>query len=366
MSTPRRLTSTFLCLSLATLVGLASVHGQGTPPSLAPLEQSQSTDAQTIPATSPAMASSSPPPPPSSSSSSFSASPPGPRAGGRPPPCLAQSGVGLVFKRVNAAVASVVFLVGSVGNSALLLVVYGDKSMMRDGSSVLIASLALGDLLYIVLDMPINVYKLHAESWPFGATVCKTVPFVQKASLGISALSLCVLSGDRYRAVAHWDRLQGVGLSLLTALKVLAIWTLSLVLAVPELLAFDTLSWEYRNRTLDTCMVIPQTSFVEFYAKAKDWWLFGFYFCMPLACAAVFYTLTTVEMLGMKKRNLGSAIDEHLKQQREAGKAVFCLAVVFALCWLPLHLSRILKRTVYDEMDPNRCELLRVNCIVFA
>ncbi|XP_061437327.1 LOW QUALITY PROTEIN: endothelin-1 receptor-like, partial [Lethenteron reissneri] len=95
-----------------------------------------------------------------------------------------------------------------------------------------------------------------------------------------------------------------------------------------------------------------------FYAKAKDWWLFGFYFCMPLACAAVFYTLTTVEMLGMKKRNLGSAIDEHLKQQREAGTAVFCLAVVFALCWLPLHLSRILKRTVYTRCDPNRCELL--------
>lgn len=40
-------------------------------------------------------------------------------------------------------------------------------------------------------------------------------------------------------------------------------------------------------------------------------------------------------------------------------KTVFCLVVIFALCWLPLHLSRILKKTIYDQTDPNRCELLR-------
>lgn len=45
-------------------------------------------------------------------------------------------------------------------------------------------------------------------------------------------------------------------------------------------------------------------------------------------------------------------------QRREVAKTVFCLVLVFALCWLPLHLSRILKLTIYDEKDPNRCELL--------
>ncbi|ELW70043.1 Endothelin-1 receptor [Tupaia chinensis] len=45
-------------------------------------------------------------------------------------------------------------------------------------------------------------------------------------------------------------------------------------------------------------------------------------------------------------------------QLLEVAKTVFCLVVIFALCWFPLHLSRILKKTVYDEMDKNRCELL--------
>lgn len=46
-------------------------------------------------------------------------------------------------------------------------------------------------------------------------------------------------------------------------------------------------------------------------------------------------------------------------QRREVAKTVFCLVVVFALCWFPLYLSRILKSTIYDEKDPNRCQLLR-------
>nr|XP_023995747.1 endothelin receptor type B-like [Salvelinus alpinus] len=45
-------------------------------------------------------------------------------------------------------------------------------------------------------------------------------------------------------------------------------------------------------------------------------------------------------------------------KRREVAKTVFCLVVIFALCWLPLHLSRILKKTIYDQNDPNRCELL--------
>ncbi|KAJ7319846.1 hypothetical protein JRQ81_019357 [Phrynocephalus forsythii] len=96
---------------------------------------------------------------------------------------------------------------------------------------------------------------------------------------------------------------------------------------------------------------------MQLYKEAKDWWLFSFYFCLPLAITALFYTLMTCEML-RKKSGMQIALNDHLKQRREVAKTVFCLVLVFALCWLPLHLSRILKFALYDEHDPNRCELL--------
>ncbi|XP_068606789.1 endothelin receptor type Aa [Brachionichthys hirsutus] len=279
-----------------------------------------------------------------------------------PPLCFTTTTIRNNFKYINTAISILVFVVGLVGNAALLRIIYQHKCM-RNGPNALIASLALGDLMYIIIDLPINVYKLLASRWPFddipfGLFLCKLVPFLQKASVGITVLNLWALSVDRYRAVASWSRVQGVGIPLLTILEIVSIWMLSLFLAIPEAIGFDIVVFSYRNQTIRTCMLNPKTEFMMFYRDAKDWWLFGFYFCLPLACTAVFYTLMTCEMLNHRKGSLRIALSEHLKQRREVAKAVFCLVLIFGLCWFPLHLSRILKKTVYYQDDRMRCELL--------
>ncbi|XP_015256531.1 PREDICTED: endothelin B receptor-like [Cyprinodon variegatus] len=172
-----------------------------------------------------------------------------------PPSCQQKTSIKSAFKYVNTVLSCLIFAVGIIGNATLLRIIYQNKSM-RNGPNALIASLALGDLIYIAIDIPINVYK--------------------------------------------------------------------------------------------------------FYRDAKDWWLFGFYFCVPLACSAVFYGLMTCEMLRHQKGHLRISLSEHLKQRREVAKAVFCLVVIFALCWFPLHLSRLLKKTVYKPHDVHRCELLNL------
>lgn len=52
----------------------------------------------------------------------------------------------------------------------------------------------------------------------------------------------------------------------------------------------------------------------QFYRDAKDWWLFGFYFCMPLVVSAIFYSLMTSNMLKHQKGSLKISLSEHLKQ----------------------------------------------------
>lgn len=275
-----------------------------------------------------------------------------------PPMCVKPTEIKQAFKYVNTVVSCMIFVVGIIGNSTLLRIIYKNKCM-RNGPNVLIGSLALGDLLYILIAIPINVFKLIAEDWPFGVHMCKLMPFIQKASVGITVLSLCALSIDRYHAVTSWSRVKGMGIPLWKAAEVTLIWLLAVVLAVPEALAFDMMEMPYRGSKLRVCLLHPQqnTSFMKFYQDVKDWWLFGFYFCLPLACTGIFYTLMSCEMLSRKK-GMRIALNDHMKQRREVAKTVFCLVVVFALCWLPLHLSRILKKTIYDQNDPNRCELL--------
>lgn len=46
-----------------------------------------------------------------------------------------------------------------MGNAALLKIIHGNKCM-RSGPNFLIASLALGDLIHVVVDIPINAYRV--------------------------------------------------------------------------------------------------------------------------------------------------------------------------------------------------------------
>ncbi|KAJ7319847.1 hypothetical protein JRQ81_019358 [Phrynocephalus forsythii] len=176
---------------------------------------------------------------------------PGHRGAGRappppPPPCTAQTVIAKTFKYINTAVGCLVFVLGIIGNSTLLRIIYKNKCM-RNGPNILIASLALGDLLLIIIDIPIHLYKLHAETWPFGVELCKLVPFIQKTSVGITVLSLCALSIDRYRAVASWSRIKGIGVPKWTTVEIVLIWVVSLVLAVPEAIGFDMITMNYRG-----------------------------------------------------------------------------------------------------------------------
>lgn len=63
----------------------------------------------------------------------------------------------------------------------------------------------------------------------------------------------------RYRAVASWSRVQGVGIPLSTVIEIVSIWGLSLILAVPEAVVFDMVTFNYDNNTIRTCMLNPTT-----------------------------------------------------------------------------------------------------------
>lgn len=86
-----------------------------------------------------------------------------------PPPCLSRYKIKHAFKYVTTILSCVIFVVGIVGNSTLLRIIYKNKCM-RNGPNVLIASLALGDLVYILIAIPINIYKVC--SYDFKTVIC--------------------------------------------------------------------------------------------------------------------------------------------------------------------------------------------------
>lgn len=91
-----------------------------------------------------------------------------------PPNCLQTPYIKKVFKYVNTVLSCLIFAVGVIGNITLLRIIHQYKGM-RKGPNALIASLALGDLIYIAIDLPINVYKVNIQEASSQNTVSKSV-----------------------------------------------------------------------------------------------------------------------------------------------------------------------------------------------
>lgn len=66
----------------------------------------------------------------------------------------------------------------------------------------------------------------------------------------------------RYRAVASWSRVQGIGIPMITAIEIFSIWLLSFILAIPEAIGFAVVPFRYKDEGYVTCMLNPTNKFM--------------------------------------------------------------------------------------------------------
>lgn len=66
-----------------------------------------------------------------------------------------------------------------------------------------ILSLALADLLVILVCVPVATIVYTQESWPFERNMCRITEFFKDISIGVSVFTLTALSGERYCAIVN-------------------------------------------------------------------------------------------------------------------------------------------------------------------
>lgn len=105
-------------------------------------------------------------------------------------------------EKILFGVAILLVLVTAVFvNSLVCFVVYRNRLLRQQFSSVFIVNLALCDFFMALLAMPFSFGAIVASKWPFGAIVCNLTGFANQI-LAISAiLTLAMISVDRFYAV---------------------------------------------------------------------------------------------------------------------------------------------------------------------
>lgn len=127
-----------------------------------------------------------------------------------------------------------IFMVGVLGNSLTCAVILRYK-VMQTPTNYYLLSLAVSDLLVLLLGMPLELYDMQ-QNYPsvLGEGACYFKIFLFETVCFASILNVTALSVERYVAVVHPLKVKYLATRAHVKRVILVLWGLSMVCAVPN------------------------------------------------------------------------------------------------------------------------------------
>ncbi|XP_044130031.1 neurotensin receptor type 1-like [Bufo gargarizans] len=130
-----------------------------------------------------------------------------------------------------------IFLVGTIGNVLTIKLVLKKCSLQSLQGTVHyhLVSLALSDILILVISIPIELYNFiwFHYPWVFGDAVCRSYYFLRDICSYATVLNIASLSCERYLAICHPMKAKMIMSRRRTKKIISIIWVSSIVFALP-------------------------------------------------------------------------------------------------------------------------------------
>lgn len=235
----------------------------------------------------------------------------------------------------------IIFIVGLLGNVFVIFVIIKFKSM-RTLTNYFLVNLTVGDILVVFICIPVTLGSTIYKKWIYGELLCKLTPFIQGAAVGISVLSLLLISISRYFAIYKPLTAKIIFSTKNVRLMLAGIWAVSIASFAPLLFVNSV-------KTTNLIGVLESKQCEENWKSQFDKNIFNlFVFCilfvwpfivMMIAYSVIGYTLwygNPELMEDCKTHQIKTNLI--LKQRRRTVKMLICVVITFGVCWLPYYI----------------------------
>ncbi|KAL6470845.1 hypothetical protein MHYP_G00219640 [Metynnis hypsauchen] len=217
----------------------------------------------------------------------------------------------------------IIFIVGLPTN-AMALWVFLFRTKKKHPASILMANLALADLLFIVW-LPLKItYHFKGNDWTFGEPLCKVLVGCFYGNMYCSAIFIACISVQRYWAIVH--PLSQKLSSRVTVCVCVCVWIVVWVLTVPLYLYDQTV--KVLNVGITTCHDVTRSKQTHFPV--------GYFLTMgtvgyvvPCVVCLVSYLLTFHSL----RRSITNSSSS--KKKRKAIVLMVTVLVMFLVCFTP-------------------------------
>ncbi|XP_040282743.1 orexin receptor type 2 [Bufo bufo] len=266
-----------------------------------------------------------------------------------------------------------VFIIALIGNILVCVAVWKNHHM-RTVTNYFIVNLSLADVLVTITCLPATLVVDITETWFFGKTLCKVIPYLQTVSVSVSVLTLSCIALDRWYAICH--PLMFKSTAKRARNSIIIIWIVSCVIMVPQAIVMECKSVipDLANKTV-LFTVCDERWEGEIYSKVYHICFFFITYMVPLclmilAYLQIFRKLWCRQIPGTssivqrkwkplqcpvqskgqgqqtcKPRINGVAAEiKQIRARRKTARMLMVVLLVFAICYLPISILNILKR----------------------
>ncbi|XP_003476931.2 C-C chemokine receptor type 1-like [Cavia porcellus] len=236
---------------------------------------------------------------------------------------------------------SLVFVIGVVGNTLVVLVLTKQKRL-RNMTSIYLLNLAVSDLLFL-FTLPFWIHYILKNAWVFGHAMCKLLYGLHYVGLYSEIFFIILLTIDRYLAIVHATfalRARTITFGIITSVIT---WVLAILASIPNLHFSQT----KKVFTEYACSIyFPHESHRAWrYFQALLLNLLGF--MLPLLVMVFCYT--GIISILCRRPN---------EKKVKAVRLIFAIMIIFFLFWTPYNLA-VFVSAFQEHMFTNFCEQSR-------
>ncbi|XP_063172781.1 gonadotropin-releasing hormone receptor [Candoia aspera] len=245
--------------------------------------------------------------------------------------------------KIRVAITVALFFCSTGTNVAMLWSVT-QKFQRKPHLRILLVNLAAADLLVTFVVMPLDAVWNITVQWYAGDLACRLLMFLKLVAMYACSFVTVVISLDRRAAVLHPLRVSRAKRRNKAMLCVA--WALSLLLAVPQVFVFHTVS---RSQPIHFVQCATVGSFEAHWQETLyNLFTFSWLFLLPLLVMVLCYSRIFIEMsrkmtqASASPRSSGVCLRcsrNNIPQIRVRALKMSAIAILtFVVCWTPYYL----------------------------
>ncbi|XP_015930176.1 pyrokinin-1 receptor [Parasteatoda tepidariorum] len=250
-------------------------------------------------------------------------------------------------------VYGVILTTGVIGNLCTCTVIAKNR-YMHTATNYYLFSLAVSDLLLLVLGLPQEIYQLwYKYPYIFGQLFCFIRGWTSEMCTNASILTITAFTVERYVAICHPFRAQTMSHLPRAVKTIILIWIAAAVLALPTALQFG-IKYEIVGEQIlwGTALCSVISPFPHIFEVSTF-----VFFVLPMALISVLYIFIGIRLRQVSIGNHSDSINDcnmlskqKINSRKSVVKMLGAVVTSFFICWSPFHAQRLL--AIYSSTEP--------------